>query len=219
MENTSVDKPSLHWSDKYYLKVSKMIDKNDKFNFSGKNSVFKNIPTYYFVNWKDFLPIFIGWFHSLFSTCRTYGIIRSSSVFYTPLYKYFRSRLLISMVAHFFTGPFLLICILFFGPIIFIPYNEYYASWGKAVSTFVSSTGGPASGMKVFADEIVVKFFNTNAWWMTLILLIVVPSFNISTFISVACFNKHNNKWIKLVILENEMKMKLSNFERKKKGK
>ncbi|RXY96212.1 hypothetical protein D8X55_04425 [Malacoplasma penetrans] len=215
---SSMDKPSLHWSNKYYSKVNKIISKNDEFNFSGKTIIFKKVPTYYKISILDFLPVFIGWFHSLFTTCRAYGMIRSSSVFHTPLYKYFKRRFLTSMFVHFITGPLLFFIILFFAPVISIPWSEYISSWSRAAGSFFSA-GGQEAGMTIFAQEIVVKFFSTSAWWVTLVIALCFNSLNVSTFVSSWCMNIHNNKWMKLIILENELKMKLSNFEKQRKGK
>lgn len=214
----SIDKPSLHWSDSYYSKVNKIISKNNKYNFSGKANVFHKVPTYYKISWLDFLPFFIGWFYSLFKVCKTYGMIRSSSSFYKPLYNYFRNWFWAAIVSFIITGPILFIVILVLAPTISIPISEYFGYWGSAFKTFISS-GQQSEGIKLFAENIVNKFFTTDAWWITILLLGFVPCINISTFISYLCFNKHNTSWVQLIILENELKMKLSNFEKKKKGK
>ena len=212
----NVDKPSLHWPEEYHYKVDKIIAKNKQLNSSDSVSVYNKVPCFFDIDWKDFLPFFIGWFHSLFAASKTYGIIRSTTIFNKELYRYFRMRMFFATLIHYIFGPVLIFVILFFCPMIgFASTNEFLDSWRKIIESFFSS-GGQETAVKLFSETILRKFLTTDAWWITLLVFALAPCINISSLFSFYVLNPENDQWMKLIILENEMKMKLSNFEKKK---
>lgn len=212
----NVDKPSLHWPEEYHYKVDKVIAKNQRLNSSDEVSVYNKVPYFFDVSWIDFLPFFIGWFHSLLSSSKTYGIIRSTTIFNEGLYWYFKERIVWSTLIHYLFGPIAIFVILFFCPIVgYQDHNVFFENWKSVFDNFFTA-GGQEQATKIFAEKILANFFQTDAWWVTLIFFAIAPCFNISTLFSYYFLNPENDQWMKLIILENEMKMKLSNFEKKK---
>lgn len=212
----NVDKPSLHWPEEYHYKVDKVIARNERFNSSDDVTFYNKVPYFFDINWKDFLPFFIGWFYSLFVASKTYGIIRSTTIFNKELYWYFKWRIIWANLIYYIFGPFLVFLILFFTPLVgYQDQNVYFENWKKVIDSFFSS-GGQEYAVKLFADTIIRNFLETDAWWVTLIVFAVAPCLNVSALFSFYFLNPQNDQWMKLIILENEMKMKLSNFEKKK---
>lgn len=208
------DKPSLHWSDKNINKIEKLIRKNNKFNYSDRNTAFLRVPHFYDISWKDFLPFFIGWIHALYSASVSYGMIKSSSVFNKSLYWTFKKRFALSLLFFYIFGPLAVAAILIFSPMIVIDSNTWLSSWLKAIKLFFT-TNSQQESFSVFSTQIIKPFFSTNAWWITIIIFGLGSCLNIPTFATFLIMNPENNDWMKLVFLENELKMKITSFEKK----
>ncbi|MDE5767661.1 MAG: hypothetical protein K2H56_03855 [Malacoplasma sp.] len=212
----NVDKPSLHWPEEYHYKVDKIIARNERLNSSDEVSIYNKVPYFFDISWMDFLPCFIGWFYSLFASAKTYGIIRSTTIFNKELYWYFKKRMVWAGLIHVLFGPVLIFIILFFCPIVGYPdHDVFFQNWKDVIDNFFSN-GGQEQASKIFAETIIKNFIETDAWWITLIFFVFAPCFNISTLFSFYFLNPESDQWMKLIILENEMKMKLSNFEKEK---
>lgn len=207
--SNSMDKPSLHWSKSYFSKVSKMVDKNSKYNFSTRINAYKKVPSFYEISWKDFLPCFIGWCHSLFTLAYTYGLIRSTTIFNKDLYKKFRKKVIFSLLAHYIFGPMLIFCIFFFCPMISVSPSSYFSSWSELTKLPLNEWSN------LFAKNVIEPVFNGNAWWIALLIFCFLSCLNVSTFITNMIFNKKNDSYMRLIFLEDNLKMKLTSFKKK----
>lgn len=209
LNNVTVDKPSLHWSKKNHKKISKIINENSKYNFNLKKSIFKKLPPIFEVTWQDFLPIYIGWWHSLFSVCKSYGIIRSSSIFNKKLYKIFKLKQIFSVWIHIIFGPILLFLVIFLSPLLAVSADTYF----NFLKEFNFNNFG--DWFNQWLVIIVEPFFNSDAWWTLLLIIIFGSSFNISSLITYYIYYNKNDDYIRLIFLDNELKMKLTNFSKK----
>lgn len=208
--NTSAinDKPSLHWSQDVMKKVNKQIQRNAKFNFSPNATVYKKVPSFYEIEWKDFLPLFLGWCHSLFMLSYTYGLIRSTTIFNKQLYKLFRNKLLLACLIHFIFGPILIFFLIFFTPLMAIESSQYYHIWGQLGKI-------PLNEWTImYSEQVFLPYFNSNAWYICLSIFIFLPCLNVSTLLTSLIFNVKNDNYLKLFFLEDELKMKLTNFKK-----
>lgn len=209
MSNNIVDKPSLHWSKSYLKKVWKISNKNSKYNFSGKLSTYNKVPNYFYLDWKQFLPCFIGWCFSLYNASYAYGLIRSSTIFNIDLYKVFKKRVFISIATHYLFGPVFIFLVLFLTPLINVEWSVFSSTWGSLTKTNI------ATFISDFSTNIVKPYFNGSGWWVSLIILSFGSCFNFSSIISYLIINRKNDDYMRLIFLENELKMKLSNFKKR----
>lgn len=207
--NVQNDKPSLHWSKKYYDKVIKMVNKNSRRNYSSRERKKQLVCSYYEISWMDFLPSFIGWCHALFSLSVTYGIIRSTAIFNKELYKYYRNRFLLCILFHFIFGPILIFLIIFLTPLIDVPKDILFSSWNSLFKNLNQES------FSNFAEVVIKPYFVGKGWWISIILLTILPSINFCTFFNMIFVGKINDKYMKIIFLENELKMKTSNFTKK----
>lgn len=208
-KTNSMDKPSLHWSQNYMKKVWKIVNKNSKYNFSKKSSPYNNVPTLYEIEWLDFLPFFIGWAHSLFNASYVYGLIRSSSIFNTELYKYFRKKIFISIAIHFIFGPVLIFFLLFFSPLMDVTWETFSSTWSNfsniSFQDFVTN----------YVSNIIKPYFNGNGWWISLLIFAFGSCLNFSTLFTYSLLIDKNDDYMRLIFLQSDLEMKLTSFKKR----
>lgn len=215
--NNINDKPSLHWSDKTLKKVEKIIRKNNKFNYSNRNTAFSKVPHFCEMSWKDFLPFFIGWFHALYSISVAYGMMKSSSVFNKALYINLKNKFALCMTFFYIFGPLAVFSILVFGPMAVLNDKAWLDGWGKTLQEFFTDQAySQKIALMTFNEQIITPFFTTNAWWVTLLIFAFVPCINVPAIVTFLVMNPENNNWMKLIFLENDLKMKITSFEKTK---
>lgn len=219
--------PSNYFSIKVKKKVDRIIAKNKLFNekydlkrskkkkFVKKtNSEYEDIlsdgfslrkyPTLFRLHWTFFLPLFIGFFLSWYHVNKVYGIIRSASCFDKTLYKRFRIKyiILIFVFFQFIIGDTFLI--VFFTPLINIPSATFFSAW---------STMGSHNGFfNDLATNIFTPFFNSYTWVYSLLIFIFYSIFNYYSLIAKLLFNHKSKNYIRLIILFDNLKMKLNHF-------
>ena len=134
------------------------------------------------------------------------------SIFNIDLYKYFRRKIIIIWVIYFIFGPLLFITISFFSPLFggVITFNQILTSWSALFSS--------PTGVMEFGNTIVTPYFNSNTWWITLLVHCGVSMFNISVVLSALILNVVNDNVLKIYFAEDNFKMKISRFVRQKKG-
>ncbi len=210
-EVKNVDRPSLHWDRKYLNKVEAISSKNIEFNSNPNKKIYVKFIGFFQLKWTYFLPIF-GYFYSLVGIFCCYGRIKSSSIFNIDLYKYFRRKIIVIWVIYFIFGPLLFIAISFFSPLFggIITFNQLLTSW----STLFNSP----TGVMEFGNTIVTPYFNSNTWWITLLVHCGASMFNVSVVLSALILNVVNDNVLKIYFAEDNFKMKISRFVRQKKG-
>lgn len=205
------DKPSNHWAPRYKNKALSLVGKHSKFNFSKKRKIYQKLFNYMDLSWKDFLPFFIGWMHSLYSLSVAYGTIRSSSIFNKKLYRYFRNKFAWSLLIHVINGPVLCFLIIFFSPLINIKASDFFDAWSGIGKLPIYEA------LNNIINVIVIPYFSSSSWWITFLLLSFLSILNFSAIASFVLINWKQDKYIKLILLEDDLKMKLSNFIKQKK--
>lgn len=210
LNNSVTDKPSLHWNKSYYNKVIKLTNKNSKINFSPSATVYDKMPSFYEISWLDFLPSFIGWCHALFNLAYTYGMIKSTTIFNKELYKRYKNKLMFCILGHFITCPVLILMVLLFTPLIDVKPDIYFSTMNNLFASLSDVT------IAAWSENIVKPFFNGMGWWVALLMLTFIPCLNISTFINYLLIGIVDDKFMKVIFLENELKMKISNFQKPK---
>lgn len=208
-KNLNLDKPSLNWSKFTHKKILKQIIKNDNFNSSNTHP-YKKVPNYYSISWFHFLPLFLGWFASIFSLGLTWGFFKSSAIFNKKLYRHFLLRYLICLLFHFVFGPLLFFLILFLSPLFNVDKNLFFKIWHSF------SFYNLDEWIKIFSENIIQPFFNQNGWYLCLIILFFIPIFNFLTIINYFILNKKNDFYMQMIFLEDDLKIKLSSLRRKK---
>lgn len=209
-EVKNVDRPSLHWDKKYLNKVEAISSKNIEFNSNPNKKIYVKFIGFFQLKWSYFLPIF-GYFQSLVAIFCCYGRIKSSSIFNLELYKYFRRKSIFIWLIYFIFGPLLFLIISFFSPLFggVITMEQLLSSWSQI---FTSSMG-----VQNFGSSILVPYFNSNTWWITLLVHCGVSIFNISALLSALIINVVNDNVLKIYFAEDNFKMKISRFVRQKK--
>ncbi len=207
---SSVDRPSFYWNKKYLDKVNGIVEQNIDNNNSEKISIYKKFPKFFKISFWHFIPFFIGYFLSMSSLFASYGRIKSSSIFNKQLYKYFFGRYISLILIYFVFGPVLLIVLILFYPVLGgLNFNTLVSGWQQLFS-------GNFDG---FVTTVIVPTFNSNAWWIGLLVIGLISSINISVIISYFVINKQNDLTITLFTLEDNLKMKISRFVSPKKKK
>lgn len=200
---SSVDRPSFYWNKKYLDKVNGIVEKNINNNNSEKMSIYKKFPKFFKISFWHFMPFFIGYFLSMVSLFGAYGRIKTSSIFNKGLYKYFYRRYAIMLTIYFIFGPLLLIGLIIFYPVLGgLSFNSLTTGWQELF----------AGNFDSFVTTVIVPTFNTNAWWIGILVIGLISCINVSTIISYFIINKHNDLTITLFTLEDNLKMKISRF-------
>lgn len=212
---SSVDRPSFHWHKKYLDKVNKIVENNINNNASSDFTIYKKFPKIFQFSWLYFLPFFIGYLISVFSIFASYGRIKSSSVFDKEMYKYFWKKAALIAFIYFVFGPLLMLTLFIFFPLLGgISFNVFQNSWSNLF--FGISQSGLNASFHKFITDLVVPTFNSNAWWIAIIVIGAISMINISVVIGYFIINKVNDKIITLYVLEDTLKMKISRFTNSK---
>lgn len=212
---SSVDRPSFHWHKKYLDKVNKIVENNINNNASSDLSIYKRFPKIFKFSWLYFLPFFIGYLISVFSIFVAYGRIKASSVFDKEMYKYFWKKAALISFIYFLFGPLLMLTLLIFFPLLGgISFNIFQMAWSNLFNGF--SQSGLNVAFHEFIKQLIVPTFNSNAWWIAIIVIGVISMLNISVIIGYFVINKVNDKMITLYVLEDTLKMKISRFTNSK---
>lgn len=208
--SSSVDRPSFYWNKKYLNKVNGIVEHNIDKNNSEKLSIYKKFPKFYKISFWHFMPFFIGYFLSIVGLFGAYGRIKSSSIFNKELYKYFFSRYVVMLTIYFIFGPILLIALLLFFPVLGgMHFNTLFTGWQQLFN----------GNFDNFVSIVIVPTFNTNIWWIGIIVIGLISCLNFSTIICYFVINKQNDRTITLYTLEDNLKMKISRFVSPKKKK
>ena len=209
--NNVNDKPSLHWSTSIHKDVERAVTRNNIYNLAGKRKAYDKVPYFYHIKLRFFLPLFIGWFCSLLNISKCYGLIRSTTIFNKKLYKYFKRRFRFAIFIHYLFGPILFFLIFLLFPLLNNP--NIFDYWKQIILEFFSYQM-QQQALNDFTNLILNPFFNSDTWWITLVALAAIPCLNLSALFSLKLMNPKNDKWMQLMVLDNELKMKLSNFEK-----
>ncbi|WPL37054.1 hypothetical protein [Malacoplasma iowae] len=210
-EVKNVDRPSLHWDKKYLNKVEAISSKNIEFNSNPNKKIYSKFNGFFQLKFSYFLPIF-GYFYSLVGIFCCYGRIKSSSIFNLDLYKYFKRKIIIIWFIYFLFGPILFLVISFFSPLFAgtITLTQLLNAWAGIFTM--------ADGIKNFGTTIIVPYFNSNIWWIALLVQCGASMINVSVIFSSWIINVVNDNVLKIYLAEDNFKMKISRFVREKKG-
>ena len=210
--------PSHYWPKSYKRSVQRKVKKNQKFNSVSK-PIYKKFTKIYYSSFWEFMPLFIGWLISFVRINLTYGRIRSTSCFNKKVYKNFKKKIIFCNFIHIIFGPVIFILILCFQPLFVIDSKNFLESWNNLFLT-IFMPGDFASnvnnGLEQFMIDIVVPTYNSNAWFYGLILIALVPIFNFSQIFSSLILNWHSKNYIKTLVTEDSLKIKISRLRKSK---
>lgn len=213
-----LEAPSYYWPESYKKSVQKSVDKNKKYN-NKKKSVYKKFSKLYYVSIWDFLPFFIGWFFSLTKTNMAYGRTRSTTCFNKKTYKVFKRKIIFVNFVHLIFGPIVFIAILFFQPLFIMSWTDLTNCWSQFFNTvFQSGEIGTNlnTAFQYFNETILVPTYNSYAWLYGLALMAAIPMLNISAIIANLVINKGSETYIKTIVTEDILKIKVSRLRKSK---
>lgn len=190
---------------KYSKKVKKQIEKNEKFNNSNK-SIYKKYLSPFTLKWYFFIPFFIGYFISLFQVWSVCGKLKATAIFNKHLNSYFLWKRIGIRFFYFVYGPLLSLIILFTAPLICgVTLSNYVQCWRY----FLNIDFNQESSISLFV--FLMKDALQNKGWINLVIVIFVHSFiNIPVLLSWCVLHKVNDKVIRLYLLEDNLKLKIT---------